>query len=278
MGVELAAAGEGQESTNRPACVCRVGKEQHVGSGSRRADGPRRAAPAHDAERVRDRDALKAEARVEEPVSRRLENGAAGAERRVDAVADHDAGNIRLDGAAVGRQIRVANMAAHVRPVVGRDAQGAEARKVFRARCDVPGGKPARERDAEERRPVLTCPERTVGRSSTGARSTCTPLRRRARAVASPAAYASAFLPMRRAPSAGGSSRNARTSPPSWSTKTNVSAGRGAFRSHRCTSTPPTPAGAGRPETTTSAAFCCGVRPISAAVVSTVATPNTSVD
>jgi hypothetical protein len=63
----------------------------------------------------------------------------------------------------------------------------------------------------------------------------------------------------------GGASGNARTSPPSWSTKTMAPGGRGAVRSQRRTSTPPTPRGAGSPETTTSAAFCCGVKAAAAA-------------
>jgi hypothetical protein len=49
-------------------------------------------------------------------------------------------------------------------------------------------------------------------------------------------------------------------------------------RSQRRTITPPTPRGAGNPETTTSAAFCCGVRLNNVAEVMSAAKPKASVD
>ena len=121
-------------------------------------------------------------------------------------------------------------------------------------------------------------PSGPSGRSSTGARSTCTPAARSERPVSRPAANAYSFVRIRRADLVGGRARNARTSPPSWSANTSDPGGRRALRSQRCTRTPPTPLGAGSPDTTRSAAFCCGDSAITAALVITAARPKAPVD
>jgi len=76
----------------------------------------------------------------------------------------------------------------------------------------------------------------------------------------------------------GGNSGKLFTAPPSWSVTTRTPAGLDALRFHRPTITAPTPRGDGNPETTTIAAFCCGVRLNKVAQVMRAATPKASVD
>jgi len=103
-------------------------------------------------------------------------------------------------------------------------------------------------------------PSGPPARSRTGARSTSTPARPRDLPVALPAASASFKLPNDEAGAPGGSSSKVLAPPPSWSTKASVRRGRDSPRLQSWTITPATPFGAGRPETTTRAAFWRGVR------------------
>src|SRR5712691_1216286 len=161
--VELPAPRQWHERADRPGRVGGPRDQQEVGSRPRRADSPGFRVAADDVQGVRDRHAIEAEA-AQEPVRRRLENGPAPAQRRVDAVADHHAGHVGLDGRAVGREVGVAEAAEHMEPVVRGDGQRPETGKVLHARARTARGEPARERDAVERRAELARSERSVGK------------------------------------------------------------------------------------------------------------------
>ena len=123
-----------------------------------------------------------------------------------------------------------------------------------------PAARPAREGDAVGRvRSKWRAPSGPSGSSSTGARSTCTPAARSARpGGATGCERLSGAVHARGAPR--GRQRRERAHLAALLVDEDERPGRtGCVRSQRRTITPPTPAGAGSPETTTSAAFSCGV-------------------
>ena len=77
--------------------------------------------------------------------------GAARTEVGVDPVADHHAGNLRLDRVAIRRDVTLSQDAAVVQPLVRRHGEGTETGKVLRARALADGGETSCERDPVER-------------------------------------------------------------------------------------------------------------------------------
>ena len=234
-------------------------------------DGPRRPAldrrAAHEVERVGDRDAPEAE-RAQQPVRR-------GVERRAPARRARGRTRARPSRTARRRGPRARNGARsrgtharlHARRVVRRDGSRAEARGSAsrtpprprpRARARRPGRTPAGGTGASRAgRPAGRAPARGRRRRRSGGARGPSPARTRAPRRRS-------GTPRRRR--AGGSSRERADL-----TALLVDVGERAARTRQPACVPvarrrrPTPAGAGRPETTTSAAFSCAViRPTSA--------------
>ena len=148
----------------------------------------------------------------------------------------------------------------------------AATRRWRRARCQGPGS-------ASHTRPRRRPPglwrrrRRTPAGESAGSRAGLRPSRARVQGrrgrrpggepepVLRPERNAARALEYDEAGTEGGRRPNVWAVPPSWSTNTSVFRGRGSPRLQRWTITPPTPFGAGRPETTTRAAFWRGVSP-----------------
>src|SRR6478735_9325667 len=129
MHVELAAASERNESTDRAPCMRRAREEQHIGAGSYGLPGPTLdGCVVNERQRVGDRDAVEAET-AEQPVRRRLERRAET--RAIERLADHDAPQPSPDGPAIRREILRADARVDVRPLVGRAGRRAEAGKVL---------------------------------------------------------------------------------------------------------------------------------------------------
>ncbi len=119
--VELAATGKDGERADRAGRVRRFREQDEIGARPHGLHRPERrhVAPEH-AERVRDRDAPKAEA-AQEPVGGRLEHGPTRTHVPVDPVPDHHAGDACGDRLAVRREVGPAEAAPHVQPLVRRD-------------------------------------------------------------------------------------------------------------------------------------------------------------
>ena len=196
-------------------------------------------------------------------------------------MADHHARHVRLDRRPVRREVGLAHVPAHVRPLVGRERAATRARgsasRTRRRRRPRGRGRTRRRRTASGTGASRAA--RRAGRAPGRGRRP----RRRARSatpVARPGREGLAPCSAPRGPTtAAAAAGTSCTSPPSWSTN-DERAGRPRLRRgpSACTITPPTPGGAGRPETTTSAAFCCGVSPSTAAWRGAAATPKASVD
>ena len=147
-----------------------------------------------------------------------------------------------------------------MRGLVRGDPRGPETREMLRARGRATRFQPAREGERFGRFREMARAERPSGEIEDGRQVDVDSGARRGPCRSPfPAASASFGLWNDEAGAPGGSSSKVLALPPSWSTKTSARRGRGSRRLQSWTITPATPLGAGRPETTTRAAFCLGV-------------------
>ena len=205
----------------------------------------------------------------------------ARAEARVDAVSDHHARHLRLDRRAVRREVGIAHVTTHVGPARPSKRGATRAREsAWRMHRPQPAASPranATPKNGRAELPRAEGPVRQVEHRERGRR----PLLRAAvaLAVARPDANASLLLVIARA-DVRRRQPGKRLHRPAFLVRRRRArpAAAAGPRSQRRTITPATPRWRREAGDDDSAAFCCGVSPITATVVMSAATPKASVD